>query len=95
MDDAWEVLAEPIQTVMRRVGTPNAYERLKELTRGAGITQEGIQAFIAELDLPEDDKQRLLALTPATYTGLASQLVRHMLTELDIDCAWHGRFDVV
>ena len=78
LDDAWEVLAEPIQTVMRRVGTPDAYERLKELTRGAGITKEGIQAFIAGLDLPEDDKQRLLRLTPATYTGLAAQLVRHV-----------------
>ena len=78
LDDAWEVLAEPIQTVMRRVGTPDAYERLKELTRGAGITKEGIQAFIADLDLPDDDKQRLLRLTPATYTGLAAQLVRHV-----------------
>ena len=78
LDDAWEVLAEPIQTVMRRVGTPNAYERLKELTRGAGITKEGIQTFIAGLDLPDGDKQRLLALTPATYTGLAAQLVRHV-----------------
>ena len=78
LDDAWETLAEPIQTVMRRVGYENAYERLKELTRGAGITQEGIQTFIAGLDLPEDDKQRLLALTPATYTGLAAQLVDHV-----------------
>ena len=69
LDPAWEVLAEPIQTVMRRVSMPGAYERLKELTRGAGITQAGIQAFISELDLPEGDKQRLLALTPATYTG--------------------------
>ena len=81
LNDAWEVLAEPIQTVMRRVGTPNAYERLKELTRGAGITKEGIQAFIAGLDLPDDDKQRLLRLTPATYTGLAAQLVRHVQPE--------------
>ena len=78
LNDAWEVLAEPVQTVMRRVGTPDAYERLKELTRGAGITKEGIQAFIADLDLPDDDKQRLLSLTPATYTGLAAQLVRHV-----------------
>lgn len=78
LDDAWEVLAEPVQTVMRRVGYENAYERLKDLTRGAGITREGIRAFIAGLDLPEDDKQHLLALTPATYTGLASRLVRHV-----------------
>ena len=79
LDAAWETLAEPVQTVMRRVGTPHAYERLKDLTRGAGITREGIQAFIAELDLTEDDKRRLLALTPATYTGLASKLVGHVL----------------
>jgi len=81
LDDAWEVLAEPIQTVMRRVGTPDAYERLKVLTRGASITKEGIQAFIADLGLPDADKQRLLALTPATYTGLAAQLVRHIKAE--------------
>jgi len=78
LDPAWEVLAEPIQTVMRRASMPGAYERLKELTRGAGITQAGIQAFIADLDLPNADKQRLLALTPATYTGLAKQLVSHI-----------------
>jgi len=78
LDPAWEVLAEPIQTVMRRVGMADAYERLKELTRGAGITQAAIRAFISDLDLPENDKQRLLALTPATYTGLASQLVTHI-----------------
>ncbi len=81
LENAWETLAEPIQTVMRRVGTPDAYERLKELTRGAGITREGIQAFIADLDLPAEDKQRLLTLTPASYTGLAAQLVRHIETE--------------
>ena len=81
LDPAWEVLAEPIQTVMRRVSMPGAYERLKELTRGAGITQEGIQAFIESLDLPDADKQRLLKLTPATYTGLAEQLVEHILQQ--------------
>lgn len=75
---AWEVLAEPIQTIMRRVSMPGAYEWLKELTRGAGITQAGIQAFIQTLDLPDTDKQRLLALTPATYIGLAEQLVRYI-----------------
>ena len=78
LDPAWEVLAEPVQTVMRRAGVPDAYEKLKDLTRGAGITQDALQEFIAALDLPEDDKQRLLALTPATYTGLASVLVRHV-----------------
>lgn len=81
LDDAWEVLAEPIQTIMRRIGTPDAYERLKALTRGAGITKEGIQTFIADLDLPNDDKQRLLALTPKTYIGLAAQLVQHIQPE--------------
>ena len=79
--DAWEVLAEPIQTIMRRVSMPGAYERLKELTRGAGITQDGLQAFIRTLDLPDADRQRLLALTPAAYTGLAAQIVRHIDTQ--------------
>ena len=78
LNPAWEVLAEPVQTLMRRVSMPGAYERLKELTRGAGITQAGIQAFIQTLDLPDTDKQRLLALTPATYIGLAEQLVRYI-----------------
>ena len=81
LENAWEVLAEPIQTIMRRVSMPNAYERLKEMTRGAGITQAGIQAFIAGLDLPDADKQRLLVLTPAAYTGLAEPLVRHIETQ--------------
>ena len=78
LDPAWEVLAEPVQTVMRRAGVPDAYEKLKDLTRGAGITRDALREFISALDLNEDDKQRLLALTPATYTGLASSLVRHI-----------------
>ena len=78
LDPAWEVLAEPVQTVMRRAGVPDAYEKLKDLTRGAGITRDALREFISALDLQEDDKQRLLALTPATYTGLASSLVRHI-----------------
>lgn len=68
---AWEVLAEPIQTVMRRYGVPNAYEKLKELTRGRGIDQARLQAFILELPLSEPEKNRLLALLPATYIGNA------------------------
>ncbi|MFY9460245.1 MAG: adenylosuccinate lyase, partial [Aquabacterium commune] len=64
LDSAWEVLAEPIQTVMRRHALPNPYERLKELTRGKAITKESIQAFVQTLELPEDDKARLLAMTP-------------------------------
>jgi adenylosuccinate lyase len=76
LDQAWEVLAEAIQTVMRRYGSPEPYEQLKALTRGKGINRETLQTFIASLDLPDTDKQRLLALTPATYTGLAAGLAR-------------------
>ena len=76
LDAAWEVLAEPIQTVMRRHGLPEPYEQLKALTRGQGMTEATMRAFIASLDLPEDAKRRLLALTPASYTGLANQLAR-------------------
>jgi adenylosuccinate lyase len=74
LEGAWEVLAEPIQTVMRRHGLPHPYERLKELTRGKGITREAIQRFIGTLEIPDDEKQRLLALTPAGYTGKAAEL---------------------
>ena len=76
LDGAWEVLAEAVQTVMRRHGLPNPYEQLKALTRGHGITESSMREFIQSLDLPDADKQRLLALTPATYTGLAEQLAR-------------------
>ena len=72
LDRNWEVLAEPIQTVMRRHGVPNAYEKLKALTRGHAIDQAAIHAFIQSLDVPAADKARLLALTPATYIGLAA-----------------------
>jgi len=71
LSQSWEVLAEPIQTVMRRYGVPQAYEKLKELTRGRGINQERLQTFIADLPIPEDEKTRLLELMPATYTGNA------------------------
>ena len=74
LDACWEVLAEAVQTVMRRYGLPEPYEQLKALTRGQGITRESMRTFIAGLDLPKDAKDRLLALTPATYTGLAPQL---------------------
>ncbi|HLU13225.1 MAG TPA: adenylosuccinate lyase [Arenimonas sp.] len=76
LDAAWEVLAEPVQTVMRRHGLPNPYEQLKELTRGQGISAESMRAFIQGLDLRADAKARLLALTPATYTGLAASLAK-------------------
>ena len=76
LDHAWEVLAEPVQTVMRKHGMSNAYDRLKEMTRGQAITREIMQKFVQELNLPEEDKARLLALTPATYTGLAATLTQ-------------------
>ncbi len=74
LDNAWEVLAEPIQTVMRRHDVPNAYEALKALTRGNTIDKQAIQDFIETLDIPEVDKQRLRTLTPAAYIGLAESL---------------------
>lgn len=78
LDAAWEVLAEPIQTVMRRYALPNPYERLKELTRGKGITREAMQQFVATLEIPEADKARLLALTPGGYTGKAAELAKRI-----------------
>ena len=78
LDAAWEVLAEPIQTVMRRHGVPGAYETLKAATRGQAVTAEALHALIASLDIPAEDKARLLALTPADYTGLASALARRV-----------------
>ncbi|TDP80870.1 adenylosuccinate lyase [Aquabacterium commune] len=78
LDSAWEVLAEPIQTVMRRHALPNPYERLKELTRGKAITKESIQAFVQTLELPEDDKARLLAMTPGNYIGKAVELAERI-----------------
>jgi adenylosuccinate lyase len=79
LDANWEVLAEPIQTVMRRYGVTGAYEQLKELTRGKdGITRESLHAFIRTLAIPESAKQRLLALTPATYIGKAAELAKRI-----------------
>ena len=75
LDNAWELLAEPIQTVMRKAGLDHPYERLKELTRGQAIDAGTLRTFVEGLDLPAADKQRLLRMTPATYTGLASDLV--------------------
>ena len=76
LDNAWEVLAEPIQTVMRRHDVPNAYEALKALTRGNTIDKKAIRDFIADLAIPDSDKQRLLEMTPASYTGIASKLAK-------------------
>ncbi len=78
LNSAWEVLAEPIQTVMKASGFRDAYEQLKALTRGAGITQDALHEFVQALDLPPADKARLLALTPQTYVGMAPQLVRYI-----------------
>src|SRR5487761_2061833 len=75
LDGQWEVLAEAIQTVMRRHGLPEPYERLKALTRGTKVGRDEVRAFVSGLGLPADAEARLLALTPATYTGLAPELV--------------------
>jgi adenylosuccinate lyase len=76
LDANWEVLAEPVQTVMRRYGIENPYEQLKELTRGKGITREALREFIAGLAMPQEAKDLLLQMTPANYTGLAAQLAK-------------------
>ena len=72
LDQAWEVLAEAVQTVMRRYGVPEPYEKLKALTRGQAITKDTLRDFIATLPIPDNARQSLLALTPATYTGNAA-----------------------
>jgi adenylosuccinate lyase len=72
IDQCWEVLAEPIQTVMRRYSVPEPYEKLKALTRGKGITESALREFVLKLDIPDDAKRELLALTPRNYTGNAS-----------------------
>ncbi|MBZ0086852.1 MAG: adenylosuccinate lyase [Thermomonas sp.] len=78
LDSAWEVLAEAVQTVMRRHGLPNPYEQLKALTRGHGINADSMRAFIDGLNLPADAKQRLHDLTPGGYTGLAQRLAQEI-----------------
>jgi adenylosuccinate lyase len=78
LDANWEVLAEPVQTVMRRYGIENPYEQLKELTRGKGISQQALREFIATLAIPAEAKQQLLALTPSSYIGCAAQLAREI-----------------
>ena len=76
IDDAWELLAEAVQTVMRRYGIPEPYEKLKALTRGQAVTKELIHGFIETLEIPASEKDRLLALTPDGYLGLAAKLAR-------------------
>ncbi|GAU34004.1 hypothetical protein TSUD_212640 [Trifolium subterraneum] len=83
LDQCWEVLAEPIQTVMRRYGVPEPYEKLKALTRGKAITKESIRDFIEGLDIPQDAKIYLLKLTPHTYVGSAVELARTVEHEVN------------
>jgi adenylosuccinate lyase len=78
LDASWEVLAEPIQTVMRRFGLPQPYEQLKKFTRGEAMTQDLMRGFIAGLEIPEGEKKRLLDMTPATYTGKAAELAKRV-----------------
>ena len=78
LDHAWEVLAEAVQTVMRKFGHANSYDKLKAITRGKGISETDIKAFIESVDLPTADKQRLLALSPAQYIGIAASLLKHI-----------------
>ncbi|MGZ4123176.1 MAG: adenylosuccinate lyase [Tumebacillaceae bacterium] len=78
LNDAWEVLGEAVQTVMRKEGHENPYEKLKELTRGAKIDGEQMRVFIKGLGLPQADEQRLLDMTPGSYIGIAPQLLRHI-----------------
>jgi adenylosuccinate lyase len=78
LDAAWEVLAEPIQTVMRRYGVSGAYEQLKEVTRGKTVSAEALHGLIRSLAIPEAEKQRLLAMSPATYIGQAAELARRV-----------------
>ena len=76
LDVTWEVLAEPVQTVMRRYGIENPYEQLKELTRGKGISKDALRAFVLTLAIPQDAKDLLLAMTPANYIGYAADLAK-------------------
>ena len=78
LDASWEVLAEPIQTVMRRYGVQGAYEQLKEVTRGKTVTAQALHALICSLPIPDAEKERLLAMTPANYTGKAAELARRV-----------------
>ncbi|HEY9096161.1 MAG TPA: adenylosuccinate lyase [Hydrogenophaga sp.] len=78
LDAAWEVLAEPIQTVMRRFGVVGAYEKLKEVTRGKAVTAEALHGLINSLEIPQAEKDRLLVLTPGSYVGMAAALARRV-----------------
>jgi adenylosuccinate lyase len=83
LDRNWEVLAEPIQTVMRRHAVEKPYEKLKELTRGRRVDRDGMRAFVETLEIPEDSKQRLMELTPATYIGNAVAQANDILARIE------------
>ncbi|KAK3151442.1 hypothetical protein QOZ80_3AG0245930 [Eleusine coracana subsp. coracana] len=85
LEQTWEVLAEPIQTVMRRYGIPEPYEKLKELTRGQAVTKDSMQKFIDGLDVPEEVRSKLSKLTPHSYTGLAEDLARNIDKWIDLE----------
>ena len=78
LDSNWEVLAEPVQTVMRMHGVSEPYEKLKELTRGKRVDGEGMRTFVQKLEIPDDAKKRLLELTPGSYIGEAAKLARNV-----------------
>ncbi len=78
VDRAWEVLAEAVQTVLRRCGVPEPYEKLKAVTRGRPVSREILHEFIGSLDIPAAEKTRLLALLPSGYTGLAGDLAKRL-----------------
>jgi adenylosuccinate lyase len=78
LNGAWEVLAEPIQTVMRRYGVQGAYEKLKEVTRGKTVQAADLHALIASLEIPDAEKTRLLAMTPGSYVGMAAELAKRV-----------------
>ncbi|MDB5885511.1 MAG: Adenylosuccinate lyase [Polaromonas sp.] len=78
LNASWEVLAEPIQTVMRRYGVQGAYEKLKEVTRGKTVRPEDLHSLIRSLEIPEAEKERLLAMTPSSYVGMAAELARRV-----------------
>ena len=78
LDAAWEVLGEAVQTVMRRYGVPEPYEKLKALTRGQQLDAKALQSFILALDIPDDAKERLMSLTPASYIGYATELAKNV-----------------
>ena len=78
LNHSWEVLAEPIQTVMRRYGVHGAYEKLKEVTRGKSVRSEDLHGLIRSLEIPESEKERLLVMTPGSYVGMAAELARRV-----------------